>query len=1568
MADTPINNSNLLSQLASALTEVANPTTDTNTDPEAKSGFCGAEERVSEDSCNSLYPAIGIAPSGTAGVVWTDSRDGNFEIYMKAVKSKVPQELVDAAANTVIDPNSGRAVNLPCSGFSSIMSLDDIVKVANPTSDKVVARLSGGKLEVNTITRTITLTGGADTDFQGLGVLPNSQIRILNGLNAGDDFIVSRILAANVLDLVYYDGPQNDTGFVYDITKNPTTDLTTEDVRLTCNASTSTYPDVVADSEGRYHIAYQDNETGNYEINYIQVYPACVGQKQCSGPIDIFGQITVADPAPGSSSQGGQDSDKDPRDGQPFFYGNINLPTSVPVASSSPLLRNGIHKLVKQAGGGTWTGVSLAADRTAWDAQIADLSLDAVPPFVATDSTPLMMPGDFGQKYFFSDVAILAQTPRDLKVEISKVVMPIKPKCSPSSPATPPTERTQDIVAAPKRPAPPTFSENDALAQVFASAVVQTDDSVPPYFTIDGDSSGTVFTNMLVTNSEGNTERLVFTPDNSDPSRIKFILGQRRCGSELCAVKASDDLLTSEPVPAQYQLTLQAWLGPSYLDDDTKLTSASLLGNKLFEHVYYFDPSSDISSYSIPAGELIVPAGRYVFFVLQIDNRLGAYYEATGGGHAVWSTDGDGEFTQYYQPWTLKPNFGLSLPVYFEGTLHIDETLGGGEGGGVGDQTGPGILKKLDVPFNGVVGIDYYPTTNQLVAAINGGTGAPNNFALINSGGQYAKYSDVSNITDDVQPFVVKATQNNFTSGDMYFGSGLPGGIVKQPSGGGDATNPWVVLPGESGVVRVTRDATGVFAGDILAATSTGGVWRIDANAKPSKLASVGSPLDTIITLPNIPSKYGPWAGKAVVGGPGQSKFWTVDPQGNTQSFDLGVKPKHARVVPENQNFFAIDEDEALYGAAALNFADKIGDIVVTQESPGTLWHIKWTGAEFRKAKLAEFGKLGRACFAPCGLKSISAVSSGGGGGSTSTTTCTDERLIKVAPQRLTDSAGDSKHPRMAIDPHDNIWMVFESDRTGSDEVFIAKYYGVCGKWNVSNLGGAETRLTNASANGAVARSPSVAVDSSGEAHVVYSSNDTEDGSFEVFYVRSLGGGRTFTPPLRITASSGNAYMPDVCVSTEDGVDRVTIVWHDDRFGQFEIMSAYKASGLWVSSAQGVADVRITAAARDSLFPRIAADSNGNLRVVYHDYRKDADSANVYMSTYVERTKRWDSSGQGGMDILLSATGTGGALHPDIAIDRTNGVFPVWQDDRAEGSDSAKQKIFGSYCVKTESAEECFEPIDETAVTIRKTLGNKKNDDKNAVVAAKPGVAPTEYTVNSTDVQLLAAAKGNNNPLADALASPAARAKLRELSADAALAGPQVTTSPDIHVLIRAPGATFYRIANEDGQYSEWKPFSATVDLDTMIVPWTLTSTNGLKTVAVQVQDAQFIYFPVLKQIILSMPLPNFRIEFFHDEGLTSPLSAFHGKPVAPEGDVFVKATSDATLAAPPTFDIISRGIRLIRNQSMTAIESASDSGETTETNAYKGRFHVNRDDGLFHRDGQARIIVHGTDSRGNSF
>src|SRR5207237_998765 len=88
----------------------------------------------------------------------------------------------------------------------------------------------------------------------------------------------------------------------------------------------------------------------------------------------------------------------------------------------------------------------------------------------------------------------------------------------------------------------------------------------------------------------------------------------------------------------------------------------------------------------------------------------------------------------------------------------------------------------------------------------------------------------ISGLSGDVKVATVRASAclGGFTAGDVYAGNGQPGGLLK--ISGGVPQNPWVTLPGESGLVSgLYQDHVCAVGGDLVVVTSAGGIWRVTA-------------------------------------------------------------------------------------------------------------------------------------------------------------------------------------------------------------------------------------------------------------------------------------------------------------------------------------------------------------------------------------------------------------------------------------------------------------------------------------------------------------------------------------------------------------------------------------------------------------------------------------------------------------------------------------------------------------------------------------------------------------------
>ena len=269
----------------------------------------------------------------------------------------------------------------------------------------------------------------------------------------------------------------------------------------------------------------------------------------------------------------------------------------------------------------------------------------------------------------------------------------------------------------------------------------------------------------------------------------------------------------------------------------------------------------------------------------------------------------------------------------------------------------PPALKMVAIstPFNTPIGIDFHENTTSVIVSVHYGTGGiPQNYERILLDGTHAPFSTYSGLTDEVKIASARAgNPANIPTGTLFTGNGIDGQIVKISPDGSTITNPWVDLPGTgNGLMRGSLyvDRTGVYGGDLIVATTVGEVWRVNPNTgAATRLAVTGTHLEGLITVPNVPVRYGPLAGKIIAGAEAQGLLWAFDANGGMTSYNLGVAVEDIDLVVRGENFFGINFGTSrLLGATAKNMEPMIGDILLTQEvvTPGTsgLFRLQWTG------------------------------------------------------------------------------------------------------------------------------------------------------------------------------------------------------------------------------------------------------------------------------------------------------------------------------------------------------------------------------------------------------------------------------------------------------------------------------------------------------------------------------------------------------------------------------------------------------------------------------------------------
>jgi hypothetical protein len=303
---------------------------------------------------------------------------------------------------------------------------------------------------------------------------------------------------------------------------------------------------------------------------------------------------------------------------------------------------------------------------------------------------------------------------------------------------------------------------------------------------------------------------------------------------------------------------------------------------------------------------------------------------------------------------------------------------------------GPTInLNPFATSFNNPIGIDFFEPnvgTGQLLATAFYPTGNPVNFELIDAAGTHTAFTTQSHLPDELKVATVRGSTctGGFVVGTAFAGNGTPGQIMKiNPNG--SVVNPWAVLSGEGIDIRgsLYQDRACAFNGDLIVVTGNeqngtasndraGNLWRVNNLGVATKVATINRHLEGVITLPGDAAgvaKYGPLAGTAVIGdedligpffnsyGP-NGRIWAVTPTGakftvgapfdistpnyatsvplHPEDLDLIPRPRTGVSGPEG-DLFAVDFGHSqILRAPAADFADKCGQILVTQEFPTT--------------------------------------------------------------------------------------------------------------------------------------------------------------------------------------------------------------------------------------------------------------------------------------------------------------------------------------------------------------------------------------------------------------------------------------------------------------------------------------------------------------------------------------------------------------------------------------------------------------------------------------------------------
>ncbi|UCE45137.1 MAG: hypothetical protein JSU93_07075 [Methanobacteriota archaeon] len=251
---------------------------------------------------------------------------------------------------------------------------------------------------------------------------------------------------------------------------------------------------------------------------------------------------------------------------------------------------------------------------------------------------------------------------------------------------------------------------------------------------------------------------------------------------------------------------------------------------------------------------------------------------------------------------------------------------------------------------------------------------------------------------------------------------------------------------------------------------------------------------------------------------------------------------------------------------------------------------------------------------------------------------------------KITNDTAPSRHPSVAVDDSDHIYVIWESFESGSAELYFAKLWYYAG-----NITFEENGLQVSDGDPSNSTEPDIAVCSDGSLAIVWTDarNDLGDGNLEIYYKRLSSAGAPITADTRVTGDVGVSERPRMDI---DDAGDVHIVWYDFRDSDDGTVINHGVFYRKVT-ADGVPmtnETRITFASPASS-PDAAVDTDGNVHVVFDDDRY-ADFDIFYTLLDGNGTTLLD-------DRIVSAKDDSGSRYPRVALSDSRVVDVVWQDN-----------------------------------------------------------------------------------------------------------------------------------------------------------------------------------------------------------------------------------------------------------------------------------------------------------------
>jgi hypothetical protein len=246
---------------------------------------------------------------------------------------------------------------------------------------------------------------------------------------------------------------------------------------------------------------------------------------------------------------------------------------------------------------------------------------------------------------------------------------------------------------------------------------------------------------------------------------------------------------------------------------------------------------------------------------------------------------------------------------------------------------------------------------------------------------------------------------------------------------------------------------------------------------------------------------------------------------------------------------------------------------------------------------------------------------------------------------RVTDSNDNQIDPAIVVDSSNNAYIVWEDDRNGNQDIYVA----------TSSSGFVTKTVSQITLDSSDQVEPAIAVDSDNTVYIVWT--DTRNSKNDIYGAASNNGPWTNLPVVTTEQSQSS---PAIAIEAVGSI--LHLVWVDDTPGDDDIFYAKTSGGLPGSPLTGSSIIDGTSST-DQLRPVIAVSGNtGNKLQVFACWE---DERNADDDLYFAEL----GSGSG-TNVFVNDDGTNSdQTEPAISIDGDGHPYLVWTDSRNTNTD-----------------------------------------------------------------------------------------------------------------------------------------------------------------------------------------------------------------------------------------------------------------------------------------------------------